>query len=340
MCERCADPAKVHLPYGPHRFCAQHFNAFFEKRVRETISNHRLFRPGDPILLALSGGKDSMVLLHVLHQYYSKTNSIAALLIDEGIEGYRARSIEQAVAYCDQLGVSHTVVSHANEFGFTNDQYASLVLGKRIAGKSVCAYCGTFRNTLMNRYAKKQGAAALATGHNLDDEAQNVLLNVLDNHFEKMQNHSARSDSLSSEFTVPRIKPLYETPEKDIIAYANLNSIPHYSDECCPYSYAAKRNDARFLLNNLEQKYPGTKHSVMGFLQEMKKEAKTRPPRIGQKRIVSHCANCQEPANAKYCQACTKQQVIQTALAKKSPIAQTLPVVSKDALTCYETKRM
>jgi uncharacterized protein (TIGR00269 family) len=231
------------------------------------------------------------------------------------------------------------VVSHATEFGFSNDQYAPLVLNQQIAGKSVCAYCGTFRNTLMNRYAKKQGATVLATGHNLDDEAQNVLLNVLDNHSDKMRQLSPRSDTLSAEFTVPRIKPLYDTPEKDIIAYASLNSIPHYSEECCPYSFAAKRNDVRFALNTLEQKYPGTKHSVIGFLQTQRKERETADHAPLPKKALQHCKNCSEPANSEYCQACQKQRVIQEALLQSPDAA--LPVSTpSDSLTCVQTKRM
>ncbi|MBS3061830.1 MAG: TIGR00269 family protein [Candidatus Diapherotrites archaeon] len=333
-CERCQKTAKVHVPYGPHWFCAEHFNHFFENRFRETIRKHNLVRYGEKILIALSGGKDSMVLLHQLHKHFGKQNELHCLIIDEGIPGYRDKAIRLATDYCKQLGVPFTVVSHEKEFGVTNAQVASTLENttERL-GKSVCSYCGTFRKTLMNKYAKQLGAQKLATGHNLDDESQSVLMNVFDNDVQKLLSLSPKADHLSDDLVVPRIKPLYETPEKDIITFASLNEIPHYSDECCPYSYKAKRNDFRQLLNSFEHKYPGTKHSVLRFLQDIQHAV----PAPGKKSQLKPCPECSEPATGVLCQACQKKKIIRQYVGMKKNKIKVKPI---DALTCNETKGM
>ncbi len=333
-CERCPKPSKVHLAYGPHWYCADHFNRFFEERIKRTIRTNRLFKPRDKLLIAVSGGKDSMTLLHVLAKEYAKTNELHALIIDEGIKEYREKAIQIATDYCKKIQVPFTVVSHKEEFGFTNDEYAPLILDETLPGKGACGYCGTFRKTIMNRYAKKLGATVLATGHNLDDEAQNVLMNVFDNHLDKMMSLSPRADTIDNKLVVPRIKPLYETPEKDIVAYANLNHIPHYAEECCPYSFAAKRNDFRLLLNQFETNYPGTKFSLLRFLQDLKANAKP----MHKSHELKTCEHCGEIAVEKKCQACQKKELIQQTL--KSHSTKTLTRKNPKNRSCNQTKRM
>ncbi len=335
-CKQCGEKAKILLPYGPHAFCAEHFNAYFENRIRKTIRENELLKRNEKILMALSGGKDSMVLLHVLHKYYARTNSLHALLIDEGIAGYRENAIALAVQACDARSVPYTIVSHQEEFGFTNNQIAPVIFATPELGKSVCSYCGTFRKTLMNRYAKKLGADKLATGHNLDDEAQSVLMNVFDNHAAKMASLGPMANNLSEDYVVPRIKPLYETPEKDIIAFASQNQIPHYSDECCPYSFKAKRNDFRAMLNNFEQKYPGTKHSVIRFLEDIKPQV----PQSGTLKTLHACTECDEPTPHALCQACGKKGILQKALETRKNTARIEISAPSDAISCNTTKQM
>lgn len=340
-CDRCDRASKINLPYGPHRFCVEHFNDFFETRISKTIRENNLIRYGEKILVALSGGKDSEVLLHVLKKQFAKTNEISALIIDEGIHGYRDKAIAIAVESCEQLGIPHRIVSYQSEFGFTNDQIAPAILQNSAMGKSVCGYCGTFRKTILNKYAKKLHADKLATGHNLDDEAQNVLMNLLENDVPKLFSLGPMANQLDNEQCTPRIKPLYNTPEKDIITYASLNQISHYSDECCPYSGEAKRNDLRIALNNLEQKYPKTKFSLLRFLETLREKTDFK---LEHAKPVLKCKNCDEPSNNDLCQSCTKQKKLHEIMAtnsKQKKAKTIIPNKTKIAeMTCNQTKRM
>jgi GMP synthase PP-ATPase subunit len=88
-CEVCGKKSVITLGYGPHYFCEKHFISFFEARVRKTVRKYKLFKPREKLLVALSGGKDSIVVLKLIHKFYNKSNEISALIIDEGVRGYR-----------------------------------------------------------------------------------------------------------------------------------------------------------------------------------------------------------------------------------------------------------
>ena len=86
-CEKCGKDAKMRLPYGPHDYCENHFLEFFEHRVRKTIRVNGLVKPGEKVLVGVSGGKDSLVTLYLLHKIFSQAIRLEALMIDEGIPG-------------------------------------------------------------------------------------------------------------------------------------------------------------------------------------------------------------------------------------------------------------
>lgn len=340
-CARCGKPAVVSIRYMSAALCLEHFNRFFEKRFRMTIQRHALFSEGETIAVGLSGGKDSVLLLHLLHRFFSRSNPLQAIIIDEGIPGYRDKAIELAVRACEKRGVPATVVAFQSEFGLSNADTAVALTKNPSLGKGVCGFCGTFRRSILNKYAKKIGAGKLATGHNLDDEAQSVLMNVFDNHFEKFARQgpvSGGGDEEAGEGFVPRIKPLFETPEKEIIAYCALNDIDHYSNECCPHSRRAKRNDFRQLLNEFETKYPGTKQSVVGFLLSARKNSARRS---NETLPVRACARCGEPSNQSLCQACMNRERILDANASSfSTLEKNAAPEKEEGLSCRDLKEM
>ncbi|MEI7961371.1 MAG: TIGR00269 family protein [archaeon] len=303
-CDKCGEKSSITLAYGPHYYCKRHFTQFFEKRFRKTIRKYKLFNQKEKILIALSGGKDSITLLHLLKKYYSKSNEIEALIIDEGVAGYRKKAIKAAIEMCKKLGVKHTIISFKEEFGITNDKIMPLILANPKMG-GTCAFCGTLRRNIMNRYAKKMGADKLATGHNLDDEVQSFVMNVFNNDFARMKRMSASSGIIEHKGFVKRIKPLYETPEKEIIAYCALNEIKHYSEECCPYSWTAKRNEYRSMLNHFEERFPGTEHSILRFYENilpLVRPKKSEKQKLSEKLI--ECKKCGEPTEKEICKAC------------------------------------
>ena len=298
-CDKCGEKAAITLAYGPHRFCEKHFSSFFEARFRKTIRKYKLFRPREKLLVALSGGKDSVVTLHLLHKFYSKSNPIEALIINEGVGGYRDLAVGAAAKNCEKLGVDYRIVSFEEEFGITNDELMPLILKNPGLG-GTCAFCGAMRRSLMNRYAKEMKAKRLVTGHNLDDEAQSVVMNVFNNDYDKFVRAGAGAGEAAWGF-VKRIKPLYETPEKEVLAYASFNGIRHYSEECCPYSWTAKRNEFREMLDDFEKRFPGTKYSIVRFFESAKSKL---PKKKGEKRDLAACGRCGEPTERELCGAC------------------------------------
>lgn len=304
ICEKCGEKTSITLAYGPHYFCEKHFTNFFEDRFRKTIRKYKLFKPKEKILIALSGGKDSCVLLYLLNKYYSKSNTLEALIIDEGVKGYRENAIKIATENCKEINVPYTIIQFKKEFGITNDKLMPLILSNPKLG-GTCAFCGTLRRNIMNKYAKKLKADKLATGHNLDDEVQSFVMNVFNNDFERMKRMSATSGVIDHEGFVKRIKPLYETPEKEIIAYAAIKGIKHYSQECCPYSWTAKRNEYREMINNFETRFPGTEFSILRFYENIKPLIQPKRKEKPKLALALHeCNNCGEPTEKDLCKAC------------------------------------
>ncbi len=300
-CEVCGKKTVISLLYGPHYFCEKHFTKFFENRVRKTIRKYNLLKNKESVLVALSGGKDSTVVLHILNKYYRKSHNISALIIDEGVKGYREKAIKSATDNCKKLGVKYAVVSFKNEFGITNDKLMPLLENNSKLG-GTCAFCGTLRRNIMNKYAKKIKVDKLVTGHNLDDEVQSFVMNVFNNDFDRMKRMGATAGIIEHTGFVKRIKPLYETPEKEIIAYCAYNGIKHYSDKCCPYSWTAKRNEYREMLNQFENRFPGTEYSILRFYEQLKKELK--PTLKKESRKLHGCKVCDEPTEKELCKAC------------------------------------
>ncbi len=347
-CSRCENESAITLAYMSQSLCVSHFNRHFEKRFTNTIRRHALFSDGEKIGVGLSGGKDSVLLLHVLNKFFKHSNPLHAVIIDEGIPGYRDKAIAIAIKQCETENVPYTIVRFSDEFGVDNSDTSKALSYNPNLGKGVCGFCGTFRRTILNKYARELGLSKLATGHNLDDEAQSILMNVFDNHFEKFarQGPVAGDSEGATGGLVPRIKPFYETPEKEIIAYCAFNNIDHYSEVCCPHSKRAKRNDFRMLLNDFEAKYPGTKYSVLNFLLQAKKRMPHDPDPLNV--LVGACADCGEPSNAALCQSCANTRRIRTELekAKTDPrAAETIAAnaraqktKNKSDLTCNELK--
>jgi uncharacterized protein (TIGR00269 family) len=283
-----------------------------------------------------------MLLLHLLHTFFGHINPLYAIIIDEGIPGYRERAVALAIRQCEKLRVNYSVVKFADEFGLTNTDIANALAVKPELGKGVCGFCGTFRRSILNKYARKLGLGKLATGHNLDDETQSILMNVFDNHFEKFARMGpvAGDGEANGAGLVPRIKPFFETPEKEIIAYCALNGIEHFSENCCPHSKRAKRNDFRKLLNDFEHAYPGTKFSILNFsLLARNRLGEIPSPAMD----LEACQSCGEPGNGPLCHACANMKKILDSLkraqiplgAKQVPD----PDPKKDSgPSCYELK--
>ncbi|MDD3083746.1 MAG: TIGR00269 family protein [Candidatus ainarchaeum sp.] len=341
VCDKCNKKKVITLNYGPHNFCKKHFNIFFENRFKKTIRKYSLFKSKEKLLIAVSGGKDSIVTLTLLNKFYSKSNPIEVLIIDEGVKNYRNKAIKIAKKTCKKLGVKYHIISFKKRFGITNDEIMPILLeNKKLGG--TCAFCGVMRRNIMNNFARKMKADKLVTGHNLNDEVQSFVMNVFNNEIERIIRSGAKPGIIKHNNFVKRIKPLYETPEKEIIAYCAFNNIEHYSQECCPYSWTAKRNEYREMLNKFENRFPGNDYSILRFYETLKKKI---TPTKNEKEILQkqlkECSICGEPTEKKICKTCELIQKMKNEkkIKKKNKITKnTKKFIKKNKLTCAITK--
>ncbi|ABM80451.1 putative ATPase of the PP-loop superfamily [Hyperthermus butylicus DSM 5456] len=287
-------------------FCEKHFLEYFDRKVRRTLRRYKLFGPEEKIVVAVSGGKDSMSLLHYLLRLSKRVPGwrVAALLVDEGIRGYREYTIERFLRFVEEHGVEYRIARFRDEFGYTLDEIVKI--GKeRGLPYLPCTYCGVFRRYLMNKTAREMGATVVATAHNLDDLVQTYLMNVFNNDWDKI----ARLGPISGPGTHPRfvrkVKPFYEVLEKETTIYAVINGL-YTGFEECPYARLSVRWYIRRMLNELEERSPGVKYSLLRSLQTAIRilEEAGRVKTGDEEEGPYTCAICGEPSAHPICRAC------------------------------------
>lgn len=291
-CPLCSEPAVFHDRKTGRHLCREHFIADIEGRVAGTIRSRNLIVPGDHVVIALSGGKDSTALLMILSRLLPSWDSVrlSAVTIDEGIAGYREDTIRSADQLVAQYGLDHVSISFTELFGGTLDAFL------RGREPEACSVCGILRRKALNVAAEREKATKLATGHNLDDEAQSVFMNVLRGDLSRLVRDSG-SDSQGR--FIPRIKPLMFISEKEIAVYLMLHGAWADLPEC-PYAVHALRGEVRNMLATLESKHPGT------MLHLMESKAKIEAQCAGRlkEEPVRHCRECGDPCSGETCQLC------------------------------------
>ncbi len=294
----CGKEGVVFLPYSCKHLCQAHFIRMFDKRFRKTVRTMEMLKKGDNVAIALSGGKDSTVLLHSLAELKKDLPiELFAITIDEGIKGYRPKTMVAAKRECKRLGIKLHIYSFKKLCGKTLDE-----LVRDSTGDLPCSQCGVLRRYALNKAAKELGATKLAIGHNLDDIAQTVIMNIMKNEpsrLARLNEPMAKRGSKSASF-VPRIRPLMLTPEKEIAIYAMMKGIAIERIEC-PYAYTAFRQHTRRMLNETEDRYPGTKFKIVNSFLEMEDALRAKYSK-GAK--ISECERCGEPCSKDICQFC------------------------------------
>jgi len=296
ICSACdANEAFFSRQYEGTSFCQTCFKASIEEKVRRTIAKYDMLTPYDHIAVAISGGKDSLTLLRVLKKIERRFPRVrmTAVIVDEGIEGYRDEALQIATSYCNDLDVPHKVISFRELYSLTMDSVV-----ERKGPLTPCAYCGVLRRRAIERGARLVGATKIATGHNLDDEAQTVLLNILHGDVARLVRAGPKLEDPKGRF-LPRIKPLCEVPEKEIALYSYLAGIP-FQTRACPHGVEALRQDVRRLLNELEDKRPGIKYTVSKSGARIREALKATLPEFS----TRICSTCCEPSAGERCEAC------------------------------------
>jgi cytoplasmic tRNA 2-thiolation protein 1 len=290
-CTKCHNRQSIFFrPYSGEKLCSQCFQSSLIERTQKAINTYKMLEHDSRIAVGVSGGKDSLTLLHILKQIEVHTHGseIIAITIDEGIKDYRNEALEIVEKTCKNLDVELVKLSFKDLFNLTIDEFA-----KKNRELSICGYCGVLRRRALNEGAKGVAADRLATGHTLDDMAQSALLNLLRGDLSKMQ--SLYPGGVSQKGFVQRIKPICEIPEKETTFYAFLQQFDFQSYQCV-YSEEAMRNDVRNWLIDMEERRPGTVFTCFHTA------LKLIPTKIDKKQLT--CQKCGEPSSNKYCRVC------------------------------------
>jgi len=298
----CGKAPSVFLPYASKHLCDQHFIRMFDKRFRKTIRLFNMLKKGDRVAIGLSGGKDSCVLLHSLVQLRKDLPmELVAITIDEGIAGYRAKTLDIAKTECEKLGIDHHVFTFKEIAGKTLDEMElERTESKGEEGNKLpCSRCGVIRRYMLNKGAREVGANKLAIGHNLDDVAQTVLMNIMRNEPSRLARFN--EPIVNNAKFVQRIKPLMLTPEKENAIYAMIKGIELERVEC-PYAGFAFRSHVRKMLNDSEEKYPGTKFKIVNSFLEMENALRQQYQKTAKELAI--CQSCGEPSADGKCMFC------------------------------------
>jgi len=307
----CRAPAVVSQAYSGQHLCAKHLDRSVRKKVGRELRKQLSINKPTTVLVAISGGKDSAVLLSMLVDLIGNRPDvrIVAGCVDEGIEGYRPPSIVAAASLCDMLGVEFITTSFDDQDFLAMDEVtASLdaILERNPeAPRLPCSYCGVFRRQGINALADMVQADVVALGHNLDDMAQTVLMNLTAGEVERSRRLAPHTDR-PAEGLAPRIVPLRWIPEQEVHLVALHRNLPIHN-EVCPNAEGALRWRMRDVVATLEADRPGTRHGLVRSLDAIR--AMT-PPSDLRTDAIGTCERCGSLSSRAVCKACEMRDLV------------------------------
>lgn len=301
-CHKCSEKSVIELQHGG--LCKNHFLSYFEDRVFKTINKYNLIGRKDKLCVAASGGKDSLTVLYLTKKFLEKNNiptdTLFALAVDEGIHNYRGKTLADLRTFCAEHRIRLEIVSYKDEFGHTLQEAYPIV--NKDTKKKPCNICGVWRRYSLNKYARKLGATKVITGHNLDDEAQAIVMNLFKANTSLAAHLGPISGVQAHDLFVQRVKPLYLCPEKEVKLYTVLKGFQVQFAEC-PYSQDGYRSQIQDMLNEFEAKYKGTKQGIINSFLDLLPALKEREMK-SETRTVQECKECGEPAHGDICNSC------------------------------------
>ncbi len=282
ICDRCENQAVYTRKYSGQKLSSKCFSNSIVRKTPKTISKYNMIKNDELVAVAVSGGKDSLALLKIIHEMSLTHNfRIKAITIDEGIPGYRDEALEIVEKFCSKLNVEHKVYSYKDLFELTLDEALELRESKKT---SSCSICGTLRRRAMDFAAKDIGANVIATGHNLDDTLQTFVINMLAGDTTKI----GWMDPDTSSNSLRKIKPFCEIYESEIVFYAFTNDIP-FQSEPCPHMSEGIRTEIREFLNSLESQHSGIKNNL--YQSVLKVSQIVKNSNYKEKTICKKCGN-------------------------------------------------
>jgi uncharacterized protein (TIGR00269 family) len=294
VCKVCGEKAQVEVRSRGFALCKAHYLDWFVKETEKTIRRHKMLLPGERVLVAVSGGKDSLALWDVLSRLGYQA---VGLHIELGIGEYSRRSLEVTEAFARERGLELLVVDLKEAYGFGVPELAWL--SRRVA----CSACGLSKRYILNQVAVEGGFRAVATGHNLDDEAAVLFGNLLN----PQEDALARQGPVLPEKPglAARVKPFYRFSEREVLSYTLLRGIRYLHEEC-PNAKGAKSLLYKEALNLVEKEMPGAKLRFLdGFLE------KVQPRLQGEGEVaLRECERCGYPTTGAVCSFCRMWEAV------------------------------
>lgn len=292
-CRRCGREAGYRVSYAKLWLCGEHFKEYVEERVVETVVRHGMTGGGGRVVVAVSGGVDSMSLLAITakRRVEMGVEKIVGVHVNLGIEGYSDLAEAAVREYCGSLGVECTVLRLRDILGVGLPELASR------AGRPPCSVCGLVKRYLITAYAVATGASAVFTGHHLDDAARYMLKDLYVGDFKSL---AGLKPAVREPGLPVKAKPLITLGKKDIEAYAELAGVPHL-EAPCPFKHSTGVEEAaEGFLKALEREHPGARLILLssmlklieGYLEPVERETYRR------------CSVCGMPSRSSVCSFC------------------------------------
>ncbi|MFQ5621181.1 MAG: TIGR00269 family protein, partial [Candidatus Nanoarchaeia archaeon] len=271
------------------------FVEYIEGKASRCIAKHDLLDKGQKVAVAVSGGKDSTAVLHMLLKF---GYSVEAVTADAKIGCYTDQNLKNIRKYCDENNVELHEISFREEFGSSLCYLQSVLKAKNVNLKS-CTTCGVLRRTLLNKKVREIGADVLVTGHNLDDEAQSFVMNLFKNTLSLAARGGPKTGMVEVEGLVQRVKPLYFISNNEVIRYSKIMKFPVYYGEC-PCSTEGQRSHVKHWLNDLEKDYPDLKGNAIEYFMAHRDKIREL---VGSAE-PNACGQCGEPCARELCKSC------------------------------------
>ncbi len=286
-CAICGRPGTVRVPHANAWFCDEHFPTWLERRIRRVAERYGMFEGSRRVAVAVSGGKDSVTLLHALKAIGDEVGfEVVSLHLDLGIGEFSRASAEVARRNAEMLGVESVVVDLKSKYGFTVPEAV------RSTRRPACSTCGLVKRYALGEAAEDVGADTLATGHNLDDMAQFIAMGYQSGDVEGLAR--LRPVVPAEHYAVKSVKPLFLVYERETAEYARVKGLPTVSLKC-PLKDATSGWIVREKMKEVEEAMPGF---MMRFVQEF---AEKIQPALAERYLregeVGRCRICGRPTS-------------------------------------------
>lgn len=272
-----------------------------ENKVSDCISKYKLIDKDDKVIVASSGGKDSTTVLYLLNRL---GYDVDALMVDLLIGTWTSKNLENCREFCKDHGIKLHVVDIRKELGYSICYIKSGIQEKMKL--SNCMICGVIKRWLLNRKAREFGATKLATGHNLDDEAETVIMNLFTGNPELSIRMGPGTGVISDEKIVQRIKPLYFCTNEEVRKYSEAMGFPVLY-EPCPCSIGAFRRDVRKEIARFEEHGPEIKMNIVRNFLEMLPMLRENFKSTSK---LKYCNICGEPSRNDTCKMCELMKIL------------------------------